>query len=75
MRESKIGSDNADTSAGVNSYDTRRTSSSMLIDPAVQSQRPSLRKLVRNFQQHVRTLLDHAGMPSAVCTCAFYKCN
>jgi len=59
MRESKIGSDNADKSTGANSYDARRTSSSMLIDSAVQSQRPTLRKLVRSFQQHVRTLLDH----------------
>lgn len=61
MRESKIGSDNADTSAGANAYDARRTSSSMLLDNTIQSQKPTLRKLVKGFQQLVRRLLDHTG--------------
>lgn len=62
MRESKIGAGNADTSAGANSYDSRRTSSSMLLDPTVQSQQPALRQLLSSFQQHVRTLLDYKGV-------------
>lgn len=61
MRESRIGAGNAGSGAGANSYDQRRTSSSMLLDPAVQAQRPSLRKLVRAFQQQVRGLLDASG--------------